>query len=143
MILPDLNLLIYAYNLDSPQHEPATSWWEELMNGEEPVGLPWMVILGFLRLTTNGHVMPMPMAVEQAAAIIDSWLEQPVVAIIAPLEQQWSILRSLVATTGTGGNLTTDAFLAAIAIEYGATLHSADNDFSRFPDLKWFNPLTA
>lgn len=141
MKLLDLNLLIYAVNRDSPRHRQAKAWLEEVLSGNEPVALPWNVILGFVRITTNSRILPGALSVEGAVSIVDSWLAQPVVKLISPGSEHWRILRALLITAGTAGNLTTDAHLAALAIEHGAELCSTDTDFARFAKLRWANPL--
>lgn len=141
MRIADLNLLIYAVNRDSPRHHRAKAWLEEVLSGEEPVALPWVVILGFLRLSTHPRILPSPLTPEQAIQVVDSWLERPVVELVHPGPGHWGILRELLADGGTAGNLTTDAHLAALAIELGATLCSSDSDFARYRRLQWENPL--
>jgi toxin-antitoxin system PIN domain toxin len=143
VVVVDLNLLLYAINRDSPQHARARPWLEQVMNGPDPVGLPWIVLLGFLRLSTSSRVFPAPLAPEEAVRILDGWLERPQVVPLAPGDRHWAVLRALLAECGTAGNLTSDAHLAALAIEHGAELHSTDRDFGRFKDLRWSNPLDA
>ncbi len=141
MKVVDLNLLLYATNSDSPHHERARAWWEQTIIEDETVGLAWIVLLGYLRLTTRSGLLPRPLSVSQATGVIDEWLEEPVTAVLMPGERHWSILKSLLQPIGAAGNLTTDAHLAALAIEHGATLFSSDSDFARFADLKYQNPL--
>jgi uncharacterized protein len=141
VIVVDLNLLIYATNEDAPMHERARRWWESVLSQGEAVGLAWTVLLGFLRITTNPRVMPRPLSPEQATAIIDDWLGQPSVSPLEPTERHWEILKELMSPLGTAGNLTSDAHLAALAIEHGARLFSTDNDFARFAGVRWVNPL--
>lgn len=141
MKIVDLNLLIYAVNTDAPLHPSARTWWEACLSQDEPVALAWVVILGFLRITTNGRIMPKPLTAEQSIELIDDWLAQPMVRVLSPTERHWQIYKQITASLGTAGNLTTDAHLAALAIEHGATLYSADNDFARFDLLMWVNPL--
>jgi len=142
MRLVDLNVLLYAVNRDSPQHEAVRSWWEAALSGDEPVGLSWLVLLGFLRLATSAHVFPRPLTPDQAVERVEAWLAHPNVRVVHEREQHWPILRELLAQTGTAGNLTTDAHLAALAISHGATLVSCDADFGRFPHLRWQTPST-
>jgi len=137
----DLNLLLYAVNTDAAHHQAAKRWLETTLNDDEPVALPWSVLLGFLRIATNHRILPRPLKVPEAVTIVDGWLSQPVVRILEPGEEHWRILKSLLAETGTAGNLTSDAHLATLAIENGATLCSTDTDFQRFPRLRWTNPL--
>ena len=141
MILVDANLLIYATDADSPHHARARAWVEELISGSTPVGLAWMVILAFLRITTRPGILQRPYTQEQALGFIDEWLAQPYVSVLEPGEHHWSILRNLLKTTGTAGNLVSDAHLAALAIEHGCTIYSTDHDFKRFPGVEHVNPL--
>lgn len=143
MILVDVNLLLYAVNRDLPQNGRARAWLEEALSGKENVGLPWVVILAFLRLTTNARVFAQPLTVEQAAAYIEEWLAQPVVTIVTPGKGHWLVLRNLLTVSGAGGNLTTDAHIAALAIEHGYTVYSTDHDFKRFSSLRHVNPLLS
>jgi toxin-antitoxin system PIN domain toxin len=143
MKLVDLNLLIYAVNRDAPFHKAAKKWWEGCLSGGDPVALASIVILGFLRIMTNGRIIPAPLTDQQALEIMEEWLTQPAVVILSPTESHWSILRQIITPLGTAGNLTSDAHLAALAVEHGATLCSTDNDFSRFDRLKWKNPIAV
>ena len=141
MKIVDLNLLIYAVNENAPDHRSARNWWENCLSGSETIGLPWVVILGFLRITTNPKIMPTPLKHDQAVELIDSWLNQAPVRIVNPTGRHWEILQQFILHLGTASNLTTDAHIAALAVESGCTLYSTDNDFSRFPNLKWRNPI--
>ena len=141
MKVVDLNILLYAVNLDTPVHKAARKWWEAALNDEEPVGLPWVVLLGFIRISTNRKVFENPLPPEEAIARVDSWLSVPVVHILHESEEHWTILSRLLNEAGTAGNLTTDAHLAALAIANGAMLVSCDHDFARFSHLRWENPL--
>ena len=141
MILVDTNLLIYAIDRDSPHHRKARRWLEDLLSGTTPVGLAWVVVLAFLRLTTRATVVRRPLTVAAALAYVDSWLAQPFVSLVVPGPGHWAILRALLYDAGTGGNLTSDAHLAALALESGAALHSSDADFARFPGIQHVNPL--
>lgn len=143
MIVPDVNLLLYATNRDVPQHERALRWLTDLMRGDEPVGFSWFVLVGFVRIATNARVYRAPMTLAQALSTVDGWLANRLVTIIEPSSAHWEILRDLLRESGTAGNLTNDAHLAALCIERGATLHSADGDFSRFRGLRCANPLRA
>jgi hypothetical protein len=137
----DLNLLLYAVNRDSSRHERAKAWLEDTLSGDELVALPWVVLLGFIRLSTNPRILPRPLAAERAVGVVDSWLAQPPVITLGAGDEHWRILRDLLQESGTAGNLTTDAHLAALAIENGAELCSSDSDFARFRQLRWVNPL--
>ncbi|MGQ0647967.1 MAG: type II toxin-antitoxin system VapC family toxin [Gemmatimonadaceae bacterium] len=141
MRLVDLNILLYATNADSARHEAASVWLQRTIGGTESVALPWVVLLGFVRMTTSGRVFTRPMAPDAAIAIVDGWLARPNVVALRPGPNHWSVLRSLLSGAGTAGNLTTDAHLAALAIEHGCELCTTDSDFARFPGLNWRNPL--
>lgn len=143
MKLIDLNLLLYAVNRDSVRHDTAKSWFEGALAEDEAVALPWAVLLGFLRLTTSPRILPRPLGPEQAIAVVDGWLALPRVVTLHPGDEHWPILRRLLSGSGTAGNLTTDAHLAALAIEHCCELYSTDADFSRFASLRWVNPLAA
>jgi hypothetical protein len=142
VIVPDLNLLIHAYNSQSPRHQAARDWWESLMNESAPVGLAWVILLGFIRITTHRAVLNNPLPVKSACDHARSWLRQPQVSILHPGERHPDIVFGLLEALGAAGNLTTDAHLAALAIEYQAELHSTDADFARFAGLRWVNPLS-
>ena len=141
MIVVDLNLLLYATNQDAPQHAKARRWWEATLAGDEQVGLAWPVVLGFLRLSTRSGILPRPLTPRQALTVAGEWVAHPLVTMLHPGDGHWAILCGLVESIGAAGNLTTDAHLAALTIEYDATLHSTDADFSRFSSLRSKNPL--
>jgi toxin-antitoxin system PIN domain toxin len=141
VILPDVNLLVHAYNRDSKLHASARGWWEGLLNGTRPVGLAWVAVLGFIRIATHRQILGNPMPVAQACAHARAWLAQPYVGILDPGDRHAEVLFGLLESLGTAGNLTTDAHLAALAVEHQAELHSTDADFARFPGLRWKNPL--
>jgi toxin-antitoxin system PIN domain toxin len=141
--LVDLNILLYAINRDSAHHERIRRWWENALGGDEPVGLAWVVLLGFLRLATNPRVFPSPLAPEDALERVYSWLNHANTRVVTETEDQWLILRGLISESGTSGNLTTDAHLASLAIANGATLVSCDTDFARFSHLRWENPAAT
>jgi uncharacterized protein len=139
--LVDLNLLLYAVNRDTAHHQAARRWLEGALSGEETIAFPWVVLLGFLRLVTSASVFPSPMPPTEALDIVDGWLQRPNVVTLNPGDEHWSLLRGLIERTGTAANLTTDAHLAALAIESGAELCSTDADFGRFAGLRWLNPI--
>jgi len=142
VILPDVNLLLHAYNADFPRHNAAREWWEQALNGElEEIGLAWAAMLGFLRISTNRTILLRPLEVHQATGILRSWLERQSARIVVPGARHASLLFDLLEKTGTAANLTTDAHLAALALEYRAKIASTDTDFARFRGIKWFNPL--
>lgn len=141
MKLVDVNVLLYAVNADGPHHAEARTWLEQSLSGSETFAFSWLVLLAFLRLSTRVAVFPRPLSLAQAGALIDGWLAQPCAVVVEPTPRHWAILKSLLDEVGTAGNLCSDAHLAALAIEHGAELHSADRDFARFPMLRWVNPL--
>lgn len=143
MIVPDLNLLIYAYNTDAPLHAPARAWWQRLMNDDTAVAIPWAVSVGFVRLMTHASVVRRPLPPRTAIGHVRSWLERSNVAVLEPASRHLAILEQLLDAIGVAGRLTTDAHLAALAIENQAELHSNDVDFGRFPGLRWRNPLAT
>lgn len=143
MKLVDANILIYAVNSDAEHHESSRRWLEQALSGTEPIGLTWSVLLAFLRITTHRGILQRPLAIADALAYIDSWLQQPPVELVVPGPNHWEILRSLIATSGTGGNLTSDAHLAAHALESGWTLVSTDHDFRRFSGIDVLNPTSG
>jgi toxin-antitoxin system PIN domain toxin len=140
MKIVDLNILLYAVNRNAPRHEVVRSWWETVLSSEEPVGLAWIVLLEFLRLSTNASVFVKPLTPAQAIERIDAWLVHPNTRIVQETEEHWKIFKGLLEESGAGGNLTSDAHLAALAISFGATLASCDADFARFRHLRWENP---
>jgi toxin-antitoxin system PIN domain toxin len=141
--LVDANVLIYAVNSDSPHHEKARTWLENALSGSESLGFAWAVLLAFLRVTTRRGILEQPLAVPAAIAYVDAWLQQPNVEIVEPDDRHWQILRTLIVTAGTAGNLTSDAHLAALALGGGWTLVSTDHDFRRFAGLSVMNPLAS
>jgi toxin-antitoxin system PIN domain toxin len=141
--LPDINLLIYAADETTIQHERAVEWVEDTLSGTETVAFAWPVLTGFVRVITNPRALRHPWDVEQALEVVGGWLAQPPVIVVHPTDRHLAVLRDLLVPLGTAGNLTSDAHLAAVAIEHGATLYSSDNDFSRFPGLRWSDPLRS
>lgn len=141
MIIPDINLLAYAYNADAPHHEEAREWWSDCLSEPQVVGIPWVVILGFVRIMTSRVVMTDPMDPLEALDRTRSWLERPQAHLLVPGPRHLEILTEIMRAARASGRLTTDAHLAAMAIETQAELHSNDADFSRFPGLRWINPL--
>jgi hypothetical protein len=142
VILVDANVLIYAVDADSPHHGASRRWLERTLSTATEVGLPWTVILAFIRITTHAAVMRKPLTPEAAVAYVDDWLGQPYVRAVVPGENHWPILKALLEATGSAGNLTSDAHLAALALEHGAAVCSTDNDFKRFPGVQHINPVT-
>lgn len=143
MILVDANLLLYAHVADMPQHVPAQRWLDQQVNGATPVGLPWPSLLSFVRVATNPRIFRQPIGVRDAWQQVDDWLDCPVVWIPCPTERHRTILAGLVRNEVSRADLIPDAHLAALAIEHGLTLCSADGDFARFSGLRWENPLAT
>ena len=143
MLIPDVNILVYAYDADSPRYAQAREWWEATLRQPRIVGLPWNTSVGFIRIATQRGISARPMTVQEAVETVRAWLDHPRVRIVTPGERHAEILFDLLLELGVGGNITYDAHLAALAIEYQAELVSTDTDFARFPGLRWFNPLAV
>lgn len=143
MILPDVNVLVHAHNSDSPMHEAARLWWDECLSGTQGVGLAWVVLLGFVRISTHRKVLLRPLPVHHVLARIESWLRLPHVHIPHPSDRHFAGLQEALQGLGTAGNLTTDAHLATLARQRGYVLYTTDADFSRFSGLRWVNPCRA
>lgn len=143
MILTDVNLLLYAYDSTSPTHPRAKEWLEDRLSGVEAFGLAWAVLLAFVRLTTSRRVFASPLTIDESLDLVDAWLAAPSATVVQPGSRHAVLLRQLLEPVGAGGNLTSDAHLAALALEHDAELCSADADFSRFPGLRWSNPLVT
>ena len=141
MILVDVNLLVYARVRTMAQHAAAHQWLDERLNEPARVGMPWASLIGFLRIVTNPRIFERPEPIDNAWRQVQTWLDAPNVWIPQPSETHARILGSLLQRTGGGANLVPDAHLAALAIEHGLTLCSADGGYGRFPGLKWVNPL--
>ena len=143
MILIDANLLLYAYDSSSEHHKAAADWLSASFSRPEPVGLAWVTILAFLRIGTHPRMRAQPFSLTEAVDIVQQWLDQPNVRIVTRTGRHWTILKDLIGTAQVRAALVTDAHLAALAIEHGAILYTTDRDFTRFPGLKWSNPLEA
>lgn len=143
MILVDANILLYAEDRLSPLHDKARAWWDDRLSGPTPVCLCWPVISAFIRLGTNRRVFERPLSLPEAVARAQSWFDQPCARLIQPTERHWGLFQHMLARGKATANLVSDAHLAALAVEHGCELFSTDADFSRFPRLKWRNPLGA
>lgn len=143
MIVPDVNVLLYAVDERAHAHRAAKAWLEGVLSGTETVAFAWAVMLAFVRLTTNPRMYLDPFDIAEAIGVVRGWLAQPNAVAISPPRRHLDRLEELLSGTGSAGNLVADAHLAALAIGYGAELHSADADFGRFPGLRWVNPLAA
>ena len=141
MIVLDANLLIYSYNSGSSRHALARAWFESVLSSVEVVGLPWQAVSAFLRVMTNPKLPAERFDLEQAARIVDLWLAHANVQVLTPGERYWALFRRMVVEGRAAGPRVSDAEIAALTIEYGGVLHTADRDFARFPGLRWVNPL--
>jgi toxin-antitoxin system PIN domain toxin len=138
--LPDVNVLVYAIDGEAHHHDSARAWLEAALSDTETIALCWTVLLAFVRVTTRAAIVAKPLSATRALDLVDGWLAQPCATVVHPTVRHAGILRSLLDEAGTAGNLTTDAHLAALAIEHGAELCSYDADFGRFAGLRWTNP---
>jgi uncharacterized protein len=143
MKLLDANILLYAYDSSSSHHEACRRWLESAFNADETIALPWQTVLAFVRISTNPRAVKKPLANANACAIVDTWLERPNVIVVNAADRFWNILRQQILDAQVSGPLVTDAALAALAIEQGATLCSTDRDFRRFRGLKLLDPGVA
>lgn len=141
MIVPDVNLLLYAEIDAHEPHPVARHWWEELLNGDRQVGLAPVCIFGFLRIATNRRVYADPLPVGNAIARVERWMERPNVSMLVPGSRHLQLAYALLRRLGTGGNLTTDVQIAAHALEANGEVHSNDGDFARFEGVRWRNPI--
>ncbi len=142
MTILDANLLLYAYNADAPQQSVAARWLAELLESDEAIALPWVTVWAFIRIATNSRIWSNPLSAKQVFAIVEEWIAQPGVVVLQPGPRHTEILKRLIIEHNVTGPLVTDAVLAALALENGAFLASTDQDFRRFPDLRWTNPLS-
>lgn len=142
MTVVDSNVLIYAANRSARYHEEAKRWFDCAQDRGETLGLSWSVFGAFIRLTTRAGILPKPISVEQACGVVAQWIKRPDVRVLEETEGHLEQMCRLLGAAGTGGNLTTDAHLAALALSYGAALVSFDRDFGRFPGLRWVNPAS-
>ena len=141
MIIPDINLLIYAYDRTSPFHPKAKAWLSKVLDGQVEVGFPLVSLLGFIRLVSNPKLFESPLSPAKACTLAESWLATPQAAVLSPTSRHLTIFRELVESSKIGSSLVTDAHIAALAIEHHGIVHSNDEDFRRFKGLRCFNPL--
>jgi uncharacterized protein len=141
LIVVDANILLYAEDKMSRFHEPARLWWDAQLSGASPVCLCWTVISAFIRIGTNPHVFEHPLSLDQSISRVQSWLDQPCTRLIHPTTRHWIVFQKMLSEGQAAANLVMDAHLAALASEHGCELMSTDIDFSRFPGIKWRNPL--
>jgi toxin-antitoxin system PIN domain toxin len=142
-MLVDANLLIYSHDASSVHHEKARTWFEDGLNSPRRIGIPWPSIVAFLRLTTNPRVSAQPFTPAEAWEHVESWFRSPSAWIPQPTTRHREVFRSLVVDLQLTANLISDAHLAALAMEHGLELFSADSDFARFPAVRWRNPLAT
>lgn len=142
MIVLDANILLYAYDSASSHHAKARAWIEQAFSGATLIGLPWQTASAFLRIMTNPRLPGERFTLQEAVQVVDRWLEQPNVRLLAPGDDHWLLFRQMIVEGQAPGALVTDAHLAALTIEYGGVLHTTDRDFARFPGLRWTNPLS-
>jgi hypothetical protein len=143
VILVDANVLLYAYQPRSELHPRCRTWVEAAFSGDESVCLAWVTVLAFVRISTNPRVFEQPLLAAEAVAAVSSWLDRPSVSVLEAGERCWEIFRQLLLEAQVSGPLVMDAFLAALALENGATLVTTDRDFRRFPNLKVRNPAAG
>jgi toxin-antitoxin system PIN domain toxin len=142
-MLLDANLLLYAVDRRSPYHAAAGTWLVATLNGARRVGLPWQTIGAFLRIVTHPRITTNPLSMGRAWDYVDAWLSADPTWVPPATDRTTRILGELITETGAAGNLMPDAQLAALAIEHGLVIYTADTDFARFPDLRWVNPLRS
>jgi toxin-antitoxin system PIN domain toxin len=136
MVIVDANVLLYAVDSSSSQHARCRSWLDGSLAGAEAVGFTWIALLAFIRIGTNPAILPNQMTTDEATGQAEAWLGAPAAVIAQPTARHAGLLRGLLRDTGTAGNLTTDAHLAALAIEHGADIVSYDRDFARFAGVR-------
>ena len=141
MILPDANLLLYAYDEASPFHARAKTWWSDCLSGPEPVGLVAVVLFAFIRIGTSPKVFERPFAITEANRHVQAWLEVSTTELLTVVRSDVDQVLVWLNESGVGGNLTIDAQIAAVAKRCRAQVHTADTDFVRFPGVRWKNPL--
>jgi uncharacterized protein len=141
--IPDVNVLLYAVDSNSPFHQLCLDWLNGALNGDDPLGFTWQSIAGFVRIGTNPRLLNRPMTVAEAFGFLEAWLACPPSRVLHPGTNHLAVLRRFLDAIGSGGNFTSDAHLAAIAFEHDGEVVSCDNDFGKFPGLKWFNPATG
>jgi toxin-antitoxin system PIN domain toxin len=141
MLLPDVNVLVYAHRHDAPDHEYYQAWLEQLINGDEAYGLADLVLSGFVRVVTHARVFSPASPLDRALAFAVVLRERPNCVPVAPGPRHWDLFVALCRRAGAKGNLVPDAYLAALAIESGSEWITTDRGFARFPGLRWRHPL--
>jgi uncharacterized protein len=143
MILCDVNVLVYAHRAEATDHERYAAWLDETLDSDEAYGVSELVLSGFLRIVTHPRITRTPSGVEAALSFADELRQQPNAVTLSPGPRHWDIFARLCRDAGATGNLVPDAYIAALAIEHGAEVISADRDFARFDGLRWRHPLAA
>lgn len=139
-MLVDANLLLYAVDERSPHHSPARDWLVEALNGDRRVGLPWLSLAAFVRISTNPRASERPLAPGAAWQYVEDWLACPTAWVPNPTPRHASLLGTLIRRYELRANMITDAQVATLAIEHGLTVYSADTDFARFSEISWVDP---
>lgn len=139
-ILVDANLLMWAHHRQFPHHEQARRWIADTFSDLSSVGLPWPSLLAFVRLSTHPRILQRPLDVATAPQTVATWLARPNVHAPGPTERHLMLLGEMLAGGRAAGNHAPDAHLAALAVEWGLVLVSADRDFARYPGLRWLDP---
>lgn len=140
MKVVDLNVLVYATDSTSARHAVAKTWLDAAISSSDTIGLPTAVTIGFVRITTNARIMQAPLKVSESVAIVRGWLQRANVSTPAPTDRHYEIMEEILSPLPAGGNIVSDAHLAAIAIAHGAEVYSFDRDFGRFAGLRWAEP---
>ena len=143
MIIPDVNLLVYAYSERSPWHVASSQWWTAALNGSEDIGIAVAVALGFVRLMSNPKVVDRPVRPELLLRTVESWLDLPRVRLVGPGFRHFEAMAALFAQSSAQFDLMTDIHIAALALENRAVVHSNDSEFMRFPSVMVHNPLSG
>ena len=136
MMFPDINVLLYSVEADNPHHIPAKRWLESAFNSSSSVGLAWLVLIGFMRLSTQARILRKQLTIAESVAVMSEWIHHPKAQIVHPGPQHGALLGSFLLAADTAGNLTSDAHLAALAVENNGTVGTFDKDFNRFPGVK-------
>lgn len=143
MIIPDVNMLLFGHFEDDERYSAARPWWDDLLDGSEAIGLPWAVVMGFIRISTNPAIRSTAKSTAEAMEIVNEWLHHAHVEVVEPGPDHMETLERILVSIGRGGNIVSDAHIAAMAIENDAVVHSHDDDFGHVPGLRWQNPLAS
>jgi uncharacterized protein len=141
MIVLDANILLYAYDVDSPRYQAASTYLEKVLSAPDPVGIPLQSISAFLRISTQKGALRAPYTVQEAVAFVEEWIALPQVRLLTGGDRYWAILKRMLLEGHASGRSVTDAEIAAVTIEYGGELQTNDRGFARYPGLRWNNPL--